>query len=102
MNADLSRRGFCSGLMALAANGLFAAVPDISGEKHLKSWKLGEFQIHFIHTGAGESQFLIFPDGTTMLLDCPAWQPSLPARGTVPLFPRPFEHSGLTRGPDSV
>ena len=87
MEECLSRRGFCSGLMALAAKGLFAAVPEVSGKKRLTPWKPGEFQIHFIHTGAGESQFLIFPDGTTMLLDCPAWQPGLPARTTVPLFP---------------
>lgn len=33
-------------------------------------WKPGEFQVHFIYTGIGEQQFLIFPDGTSMLLDC--------------------------------
>ena len=87
MDGGLSRRGFCSGLMALAANGLFAAVPAGSGPRRLAPWAKGEFRIHFIHTGAGESQFLVFPDGTTMLLDCPAWQPGLPARTTVPLFP---------------
>ena len=33
-------------------------------------WLEGQFQIHFIYTGVAESMFLIFPDGTTMLLDC--------------------------------
>lgn len=33
-------------------------------------WQNGHFQIHAIYTGAGESLFLIFPDGTSMLLDC--------------------------------
>lgn len=33
-------------------------------------WKAGELDIHFIHTGVGEQTFFIFPDGTTMLLDC--------------------------------
>ncbi len=33
-------------------------------------WHEGEFDIHFIHTGVGEQTFFIFPDGTTMLLDC--------------------------------
>ena len=33
-------------------------------------WRPGEFDIHFIHTGVGEQTFFIFPDGTTMLLDC--------------------------------
>ena len=35
-----------------------------------RGWKPGEFQVHFIYTGLGEQQFLIFPDGTSMLLDC--------------------------------
>ena len=33
-------------------------------------WTEGQFQVHFIYTGVGESLFMIFPDGTTMLLDC--------------------------------
>ena len=33
-------------------------------------WRPGELDIHFIHTGVGEQTFFIFPDGTTMLLDC--------------------------------
>ena len=38
--------------------------------KKWQGWKEGEFQIHFIYTGVAESMFFIFPDGTTMLLDC--------------------------------
>lgn len=33
-------------------------------------WRPGEMDIHFIHTGVGEQTFFVFPDGTTMLLDC--------------------------------
>ena len=33
-------------------------------------WRRGEFQTHFIYTGRSESVFMIFPDGTTMLIDC--------------------------------
>ena len=33
-------------------------------------WEPGEFQVHFIYTGVCESMFCIFPDGTSMLLDC--------------------------------
>ena len=33
-------------------------------------WKPGELDIHFIQTGCGEQTFFIFPDGTTMLVDC--------------------------------
>ena len=57
--------------------GLAAAcLPNLSGcasgrhwsEGH--SWKPGELDIHFMHTGVGEQTFFVFPDGTTMLLDC--------------------------------
>lgn len=35
-----------------------------------RGWRKGEFQVHFIYTGVAESMFFIFPDSTTMLLDC--------------------------------
>ena len=73
-----TRRGFMGG--TLAATGLLSAAKGIvvAETASLKSavgevwggWKPGEFQIHFIYTGVGESMFLIFPDATTMLLDC--------------------------------
>ena len=43
---------------------------DPQAGRKWKGWKKGEFHIHFIYTGVAESMFLIFPDGTTMLLDC--------------------------------
>lgn len=33
-------------------------------------WKSGHYQIHYIYTGRSECMFHVFPDGTTMLLDC--------------------------------
>lgn len=41
------------------------------GKKNLNyaPWKKGEFEIHQISTNCGESAFLIFPDGTTMIID---------------------------------
>lgn len=36
----------------------------------LPAWQEGWFDIHHIATGKGECQFLIFPDGTTMVIDC--------------------------------
>lgn len=36
----------------------------------LPSWQQGWFDIHHISTGKGECQFLVFPDGTTMVIDC--------------------------------
>ena len=34
------------------------------------AWCPGHYQIHFIYTGRGESMFHVFPDGTSLLLDC--------------------------------
>lgn len=58
-----------------------------------RGWKNGEFQIHFIHTGVGESIFLIFPDSTSMLLDC-GDQPSITRRYAVPALPSPTRLAG--------
>ena len=34
------------------------------------AWRKGHYQVHYIYTGRSESMFHVFPDGTTMLLDC--------------------------------
>ncbi len=38
-------------------------------KQYLPHWEEGYMDIHSIATGKGESSFLIFPDGTTMLID---------------------------------
>lgn len=35
----------------------------------LPAWREGELDIHHINTGRGDASFLIFPDGTNLLLD---------------------------------
>lgn len=57
-------------------------------------WKEGHLQVHFIYTGVAESAFYIFPDGTTMLLDC--GDHNAIGRGdlAVPVLPHPGKHSG--------
>lgn len=57
--------GLVLGLLAasLAANG------QDSTPAYLPAWQEGFFDIHHIATGKGEAQFLVFPDGTTMLID---------------------------------
>lgn len=39
------------------------------------AWKEGEMEIHHIYTGRGESNFMVFPDGTTLLVDAGDWDP---------------------------
>lgn len=36
----------------------------------LPKWEKGYLDIHTINTGRGNCQYLIFPDGTTMMIDC--------------------------------
>ena len=63
-----TRRDFIAGgAAALVVGG--CATPSAVG-RALPAWRKGELDIHFIHTGVGEQTFFIFPDGTTMLLDC--------------------------------
>lgn len=62
-----TRRNF---LKAGACAALAGCVSGQYGAGTCPGWKPGEFDIHFIHTGVGEQTFFIFPDGTTMLLDC--------------------------------
>ena len=67
--AAVGRRGFI-GLGAGAAWGFAAGCAGCSSAQSYPGWREGEMDIHFIHTGVGEQTFFIFPDGTTMLLDC--------------------------------
>jgi len=59
-----------------------------------KGWAKGHFQIHFIYTGVGESMFYIFPDGTTMLLDCGDHNAIGRGKLAVPVLPHSGRHSG--------
>ena len=72
-----TRREFAVG--AFAAAGVVLAegcasfgVKDgdpVVGEAY-PAWESGHFQIHMIYTGVAESQLIIFPDGTSILIDC--------------------------------
>ncbi len=70
------------------------------GRKHTdagkpwRGWEKGEFQIHFIYTGVAESVFLIFPDGTTMLLDCGDFDAAARGEKSVPILPSADRHAG--------
>ncbi len=55
--------------------------------KPYRGWKEGELDLHFIHTGGGESAFYIYPDGTTALVD--AGDKDLARSSKTPVEPRP-------------
>ncbi len=57
-------------------------------------WKQGDYQIHFIHTGVGEAIFHIFPDGTTMLVDCGDHPALTRLEFAVPVVPNPGRLAG--------
>ena len=59
-----------------------------------QGWEKGHFQVHFIYTGVGESAFYIFPDGTSMLLDCGDHNAIGRGKLAVPVLPHPGKHSG--------
>ena len=63
-------------------------------EKFQRNWQFGELQIHFIHTGVAESAFFIFPDGTTMLLDCGDHPALTRLEYAVPVVPGPERLAG--------
>lgn len=59
-----------------------------------RGWRQDEFQIHFIHTGVAESIFVIFPDSTTMLIDCGDHAAITRIGKSVPVLPGPERLAG--------
>ena len=88
---NMTRRGFV-GSAALAAAGCMTG--GLKSGAQYGGWTKGHFQIHFIYTGAGESMFLIFPDGTTMLLDCGDFEAGARGDLALPLLPDASLHAG--------
>ena len=71
-----------------------AGKDDKAAGRPWAGWKKGHFQVHFIYTGVAESMFLIFPDGTSMLLDCGDHNAIGRGKLAVPVLPSPNRHSG--------
>ena len=53
-------------------------VQDKAGETY-KGWNPGEMEIHHIHTGMGEANLIIMPDGTSMQIDAGDLGPHAPS-----------------------
>ena len=73
----------------LAALLIAAGCTSVQNEvgKPYKGWKQGEFDIHHIHTGMGEANFFIMPDGTSMLIDSGDMGPNDPEWESPRVFP---------------
>ena len=63
-----------------------AAEKDETGKPY-PGWKQGELDIHHIHTGMGEANFFIMPDGTSMLIDAGDLGPNKPEWEKPRAFP---------------
>lgn len=92
----MDRRDFIKATASAAVAAMvwspFAEAKPKTGQTW-KGWGKGHFQIHFIYTGVAESMFLIFPDGTTMLLDCGDFNAVGRGKLAVPVLPNPDRHS---------
>lgn len=54
---------------------LFLSCSSEKNEAVYPVWQEGEMEIHHIYTGRGEANFMVFPDGTTLLIDAGDWDP---------------------------
>jgi beta-lactamase superfamily II metal-dependent hydrolase len=64
------------------------------GNHVFPEWERGYFDIHHIETGKGNSTFLVFPDGTTMLIDAGASNFNLKPYKISPALPSDSLTSG--------
>lgn len=56
-------------ILASLAAPAWAQLDDAEIGAPFRTWRKGEMDIHHINTGRGESQLLILPDGTSLLVD---------------------------------
>lgn len=96
----MNRREFLKGaaVMGMGATAwgcaLRRGLEDPRVGKAWDGWRPGHFQIHVIYTGVAESLFLVFPDGTTMLLDCGDHPACKRGKLAVPILPDQSRHAG--------
>lgn len=79
---------------ALFAKAFAAGAKHQAAGRQLAPWRKGHFQIHFIYTGVTESVFLIYPDGTSLLIDCGDIAAHKRGKYAVPILPGLERHAG--------
>lgn len=96
----MDRRTFLKGAAALGAGAtavgcaLERGLSDPSVGKSWPGWKPGHFQFHLIYTGVAESLLIVFPDSTSMLLDCGDHAACERGKLSVPILPDQSRHAG--------
>ena len=99
----MNRRDFIVGGVSSCAISQCAALfaqTFADGARHptvgraLAPWLKGHFQIHFIYTGVSETIFLIYPDGTSLLIDCGDHPAHKRGKYAVPILPGLDRHAG--------
>ena len=87
----LGRREFVAGMSAFLA--AYAAGTAHAAERSV-AWQAGHFTVHFIYTGVAESMFLVYPDGTSLLIDCGDHNAEGRGKLAIPILPSAARHSG--------
>ena len=91
----MNRRDF---IKTAASAGALGCTFDRGGEPEIGrpwgGWREGHFQIHVIYTGVCESLFLVFPDSTSMLIDCGNHAACKRGELAVPIMPDLSRHAG--------
>lgn len=92
---EFIKRALAAGAGASALGCAFrCGLEDPQVGKAWNGWRPGHFQIHAIYTGVAESLFLIFPDATTMLIDCGDHPACMRGKLAVPILPDQTRHAG--------
>ena len=95
----MQRREFLKGGLAALGLAEFAAAfaagtADAAAGQPLAQWQPGHFQIHSIYTGVCESLFLVYPDGTTLLIDVGDHPAHKRGKFAIPILPNLDRHAG--------
>lgn len=78
-------------LIGVALAALTACSRSDKPGSRYPGWHPGELDIHHIQTGGGESNFLIFPDGTSLLIDAGDYRYDKSAQAVPDTTRRPGE-----------